>query len=206
MLWRTCTAVVLVFDEVITGFRHGLGGYQKYCGVTPDLTTLGKSMANGFPIAALCGKRYLMEQFISAGGTVFCAGTYNGHPTGVAAALATIGELESGSVHQRLFQAGDWMASELSKIIDRFGICAHVAHFGSVVVPYFMEPPVESYTDLLRNDTRMDVQFRRAMIERGIFMLPAALKRNHLTASHTDEDVTRTLNTAEDVLRSISKG
>jgi glutamate-1-semialdehyde 2,1-aminomutase len=189
---------------VISGFRHGLGGYQKHCGVTPDLTTLAKSMANGFPIAALCGKRHLMEQFVTAGGNVFFAGTYNGHPTGVAAALATIEELERVAVYERLFQAGDGMARELTALIERHGIRAHMAHFGSVVVPYFMEPPVESYTDLLRNNTKLDLHFRRGMVNRGIFMLPVALKRNHLTVSHTEEDVARTLNAAEDVLRTMA--
>jgi glutamate-1-semialdehyde 2,1-aminomutase len=195
---------VLIFDEVITGFRHGLGGYQKYCGVTPDLTTLAKSMANGFPIAALCGKRHLLERFATAGGDVFFAGTYNGHPTGVAAALATIDELEREPVHQYLFRMGETLARELTLLIERHKLRAHVAQFGSIVVPYFMEPPAETYSDLLRNDTRMDVRFRREMVKRGVFMLPVALKRNHLTASHTDEDIARTLNAAEDVMRDIA--
>lgn len=200
----TLHGTVLIFDEVITGFRHGLGGYQKHCGVTPDLTTLAKSMANGYPCAALCGKAELMDRFQTAGGDVFFAGTYNAHPTGVAAALATIAELEDGQVHERLFRMGQAMAKELEAIIARTGAKAHVAQFGSVVVPYFMEPPVESYTDLLRNDTKMDVAFRREMVERGIFMLPLALKRNHLTAAHTEQDIDATLEQAEDVLRTLA--
>jgi glutamate-1-semialdehyde 2,1-aminomutase len=196
---------VLIFDEVITGFRHGLGGYQQYCGVTPDLTTLAKSMANGFPIAALCGKRHLMERFTTAGGDVLFAGTYNGHPTGVAAALATIAELEKPGVHEQLFQMGEALARGLRTLLERYAMRAHLAQFGSVVVPYFMEPPVESYTDLLRNDSKMDVRFRAEMVKRGIFMLPMALKRNHLTMSHSQDDVARTLNAAEDVLQAISR-
>jgi glutamate-1-semialdehyde 2,1-aminomutase len=198
--------VVLIFDEVITGFRHGLGGYQGFCGVTPDLTTLAKSMANGFPIAAVCGKSHLMERYQTASGDVFFAGTYNGHPVGVAAALATIRALEDGSVYDWLSQMGDMLARGLSTLIERYGIRGHVARFGSVVVPYFLEPPIENYTDLLRNDTAMDLQFRREMVKRGIFMLPVAMKRNHLTASHTKEDVARTLNAAEDVLRTLVRG
>jgi glutamate-1-semialdehyde 2,1-aminomutase len=198
--------VVLIFDEVITGFRHGLGGYQEICGVTPDLTVLAKSMANGFPIAVVCGKSHLMERFQTAGGDVFFAGTYNGHPVGVAAAEATIQALEDGAVHLGLYQMGEMLARELGNLMERYGIRGHVAHFGSVVVPYFLEPPVENYTDLLRNDTAMDLRFRKEMIRRGIFMLPVAMKRNHLTASHTERDLAETLNAAEDVFRTLAQG
>jgi glutamate-1-semialdehyde 2,1-aminomutase len=197
--------VILIFDEVITGFRHGLGGYQANCKVTPDLTTLAKSMANGFPCAALCGKRELMDRFQTNSGDVFFAGTYNAHPSSVAAALATIGELEDGSIYERLFRQGDYVARELSAMIDRHGLNAHVAHYGSVFVLYFMEPPVETYTDLLRNDNAMDLKFRHSMIERGCFCLPLPLKRNHISAAHSDDDLGRTLQAAEDVLRTIGQ-
>jgi len=193
--------VILIFDEVITGFRHGLGGYQKICGITPDLTTLAKSMANGYPCAALAGRADLMDQFQTAGGDVFFAGTYNGHPVGAAAALATIAELEDGSVYEALFREGRWLADQFTFLFQRYGIQGHVAQFGSVVVPYFMEPPAATYTDLLRNDKKKDARFRREMIARGIFMLPLALKRNHVMASHTSSDLARTLEAAEDVLK-----
>lgn len=201
----TLHGTILVFDEVITGFRHGLGGYQKICGITPDLTTVAKSMANGYPCAALCGVSDLMNQFQTAGGRVFFAGTYNGHPIGVAAALATIEHLEDQRVYDGLFQGGAKMARELSRLIARYGLKAHVAQFGSVFVVYFMEPPVENYTDVLRNDTAMDVRFRRSMVERGIFMMPLALKRNHLTTAHTEKDMAHTLEAAEDVFRILGR-
>ena len=100
----TIHGTVLIFDEVITGFRHGLGGYQKYAAVTPDLTTIAKSMANGYPIAALCGRSKFMDRFQTNRGDVFFAGTYNGHPVGVAAALATIQKMEDGAVHEKTFR------------------------------------------------------------------------------------------------------
>ncbi|MCL4854529.1 MAG: aspartate aminotransferase family protein, partial [Bryobacteraceae bacterium] len=197
--------VVLIFDEVITGFRHGIGGFQANCKVTPDLTTLAKAMANGYPCAAVCGKRELMDRFQTNSGDVFFAGTYNAHPSSVAAALATIRELEDGSVHERLFRQGDYVAQEISAMIERYGLKAHVAHYGSVFVLYFMEPPVETYRDLLRNDSVKDLQFRRGMIERGCFCLPLPLKRNHISAAHSDEDLARTLQAAEDVLRTMGR-
>lgn len=205
-LRRLCTesGTILIFDEVITGFRHGLGGYQRNCGITPDLTTLAKAMANGYPIAAVAGRRQIMDRFQTGGGDVFFAGTYNAHPTAVAAALATIEQMEDGSLHERLFAQGAYMRHELTGIIERLGIRAHVAQYGSVFVLYFCEPPIRSYTDLLRNDTAKDIGFRRGMMERGFFCLPQALKRNHISAAHSEEDLARTLEAAESVLRSMA--
>ena len=197
--------IVLIFDEVITGFRHGLGGYQALCGVTPDLSTFAKAMANGYPIAALVGKAELMDRFGPGGGVMF-AGTYNGHPVGVAAALATIAELEDGSVHRHCFALAEQAATGIQRIADELGIVMTVARFGSVFVPYFMEGPIETYTDLLRNDNQRDVWFRRTMCERGVFMLPTALKRNHVSAAHTQADLDLTLETAREVLRAMPAG
>jgi glutamate-1-semialdehyde 2,1-aminomutase len=191
---------VLIFDEVITGFRHALGGYQSLVGVVPDLTVFAKAMANGYPIAAIAGRRQLLDRFAPGGG-VFHAGTYNGHPAAVAAALATIEELRSGAVHAHTFALGDRLADGMMAIGREFGIPMTVAHFGSVVVPYFYEGRVETYTDLLANDEALDVWFRSTMCDRGIFMLPVALKRNHISAAHTAADIDRTLETARAVLR-----
>jgi glutamate-1-semialdehyde 2,1-aminomutase len=191
---------LLIFDEVITGFRHALGGYQSIAGVTPDLTTFAKAMANGYPIAALAGKRQYMER-CAPGGGVFFAGTYNGHPVGVAAALATIAELEDGSVHRHCFALARQAADGIEEIGRELGLPVTVARFGSVFVPYFMEGPIENYVDLLRNDNALDVWFRQTMCERGIFMIPTALKRNHVSAAHTRADIDRTLETAREVLR-----
>jgi glutamate-1-semialdehyde 2,1-aminomutase len=193
---------LLIFDEVITGFRHGLGGYQKLCGITPDLSTFAKAMANGYPIAALVGKAQYMDRFAPGGGVYF-AGTYNGHPLNANAALATIGALEDGSVHRHCFALAERAAVGFEAITRELGISTTVARFGSVFVPYFMEGPIDSYSDLLRNDTAMDVAFRRGMCDRGIFMLPTALKRNHISAAHTADDIDRTIEIAREVLTSL---
>ncbi len=199
--------VILTFDEVITGFRHTIGGYQKVSGVTPDLTTLGKSIANGYPIAAICGRRDLMERFATReGGDVFFAGTYNGHPINCAAALATIAELEDGRVHGHIFRLGERMRRGLREIVARSGIEAHVAGFGSVFLTYFLEGPVHSYEDLLDNDDRRQVRYRQLLLDRGIFKLPMSLKRSHIGAAHTEEDIDRTLSAAEDAFRRLVHG
>jgi glutamate-1-semialdehyde 2,1-aminomutase len=199
-----CTrhGALLIFDEVITGFRHALGGYQSICGVTPDLSTFAKAMANGYPIAALAGRAAFMDRFGPGGGVIF-AGTYNGHPIGVSAAQATIAALEDGSIHRHCFALARRAADGIGQVAAELGIPLTVAVFGSVFVPYFMEGPIETYTDLLRNDNARDVWFRRTMCERGIFMIPTALKRNHVSAAHTGADIDRTLETAREVLRAL---
>ena len=157
---------VLVFDEVITGFRHGLGGYQAIAGVTPDLTTLGKAMANGWPVSALGGKAELMDLFSTTPGQpAFFAGTFNGHPATTAAALATLDKLQREPVHEHVFALGERTREGLRALYARLGVPVVVAGFGSVFVTYFLEGPVESYDDLLRNDVDLFVGYRRELMQ-----------------------------------------
>jgi glutamate-1-semialdehyde 2,1-aminomutase len=191
-----CTrhGTVLVLDEVITGFRHGLGGYQEVAGVTPDLTTLGKAMANGYPISAVGGRADLMELFSTApDGDVLFAGTFNGHPACVAAALATIRKLEVEPVHEHVYRLGDRVRDGLAEVYRGLGVDAVVAGFGSIFVAYLLEPPVESYADVCRNDAGGFVAIRFELLRSGILELPVSAKRSHLTYAHTDADVDRLL-------------
>jgi glutamate-1-semialdehyde 2,1-aminomutase len=189
---------VLVFDEVITGFRHGLGGYQAIAGVTPDPTTLGKAMANGWPVSALGGKAELMDLFSTTPGQpAFFAGTFNGHPATTAAALATIEKLEREPVHEHVFRLGERARTGLAALYERLGVPAVVSGFGSVFLSYFLDGPVERYDDLLRNDVDLFVGYRRELMKDGIFELPLNLKRSHFSYAHTDEDVDRLLAATE---------
>jgi glutamate-1-semialdehyde 2,1-aminomutase len=186
----TTNGIVLIFDEVITGFRHHLGGYQAVAGVTPDLTALGKAMANGYPISALGGRAELMDEFSSRpGAPAFFAGTFNGHPAMTAAALATITKLRQEPVHEHIFRLGERARTELTELYRRLGIAAVVNGYGSVFVSYFLEAPVESYDDLLRNDVEFFVGYRRELMAEGIFEIPLNLKRSHFSYAHTDADV-----------------
>ena len=194
----TAHGTVLVFDEVITGFRHGLGGYQAVCGVTPDLTTLGKAMANGWPVSALGGKAELMDLFSTTPGRpAFFAGTFNGHPATTAAALATVDKLQREPVHEHVFRLGERARSGLQELYDRLSVPAVVSGFGSVFLTYFLEGPVVSYDDLLRNDVDLFVGYRRELMQEGIFELPLNLKRSHISYAHTDDDVDRLLEGTE---------
>jgi glutamate-1-semialdehyde 2,1-aminomutase len=191
-LRELCTreGIVLVFDEVITGFRHAVGGYQSICGVTPDLTTFGKAMANGYPIGAVGGRADLMDEFsTNPGHPVMFAGTFNGHPACAAAALATIDKLEREPVHAHIFALGARIRSELDALYAALGVPAVVAGFGSIFVPYFVSRPVSSYADLLDNDSELFVGYRRALIGAGIFELPLNLKRSHVSYAHEERHV-----------------
>lgn len=194
--------ILLTFDEVITGFRHAIGGYQVIAGVTPDLTTMGKAMANGFPVAAIGGRRDLMERFNTReGGDVYFAGTYNGHSSGLAAALATIETLESGNVYEHIFTLGERMRTGLAEIVQRRGYPCTVAGFGSVYTLYFMETDsIENFGDLLANDAGLYVHYRTELIRRGVFEIAKNLKRNHISYSHSAEDIDWTLERSEEAL------
>jgi glutamate-1-semialdehyde 2,1-aminomutase len=198
---------LLIFDEVITGFRHHIGGYQAICGVTPDLTTLGKAMGNGFPIAAIVGPRRHLERYTTtATGDVHFGGTYNGNAIGVEAALAVISQLEDGGVHEHVFRLGERMRAGLRRIADEAGVPAVVGGFGSLFVLCFMDGPLRSYEDVLRNDDELFMRYRRELIARGVFEMPESLGRSHISAAHTEEDVDRSLDAAREALRAALDG
>lgn len=192
--------IVLIFDEVVTGFRHTLGGYQSVVGVTPDLTTMAKSIANGFPLAMLAGRADLMDR-CGPDGDVFFAGTFNGHPGCISAGLATLEILELPASFDHLFSLGERMRAGMREITERLGIEAITTGFGSIFLTYFMGGDITSYDDLLRNDVDRFVQYRLGMIKRGFYMLPVNLKRNHISLAHTEDDIDATLQASEDVLR-----
>jgi glutamate-1-semialdehyde 2,1-aminomutase len=195
---------VLIFDEVITGFRHALGGYQSIAGVTPDLTTMGKAMGNGWPISAVGGKSELMELFSTTPGRpAFFAGTFNGHPPTAAAALATIEKLQREPVHEHVFGLGERARTGLTELYQRLGVPAVVSGFGSVFVSYFLEGPVTSYDDLLANDVDLFTGYRSELMKHGIFELPLNLKRSHFSYAHTGEDVDRLLEATEAAVTTV---
>ncbi|MHC9044338.1 aspartate aminotransferase family protein [Microbacterium saperdae] len=198
---------LLIFDEVITGFRHALGGYQELCGITPDLTTFGKAMGNGFPVAGLAGSREVMSNFSPAGGTVMLAGTFNGNSASTAAAIATIGVLSDPTVgfYDHVRSLGDRMRDGMRSITTDLGVPAVVTGLGSVFATYFLEGEVHGYRDLLRNDDHAYAMFHRRMTDTGFLMYPMALKRNHISLAHTAEDIDRTLEAASDVLAGMRR-
>ncbi|GAB3738789.1 aspartate aminotransferase family protein [Microlunatus parietis] len=194
---------ILIFDEVITGFRHALGGWQEISGITPDLTTLGKAFANGFPLGAIGGRADLMQQFSSRpGGSAFFAGTYNGAPVVVAAALATLTKLTEQPVHEHTFRLGELARAGLREVFAELDLPAVVTGYGSIFVSYFMPGPApRTYSDLLANRADLFVGYRRKLIERGIFELPLNLKRSHISYAHTESDIEQLIDGTRDAVR-----
>jgi glutamate-1-semialdehyde 2,1-aminomutase len=182
--------IVLIFDEVVTGTRHALGGYQSIAGVTPDLTTLGKSFANGYPLAALGGRADLMSVMNSPGKpTAFFAGTYAGHPAIASAALAALKIIARESVHEHVYALGEKARYGLREIWSGLGVEAVVCGFGSIWVTYFQPNVPERYEDLLDNDAELFVELRLALLEHGIFENPLNLKRSQASFAHTEADI-----------------
>ena len=195
--------IVLLFDEVVTGFRTHLGGAQALLGVTPDLGVFGKAMANGFPVAALTGKREIMSLF-QPEGPVFFQGTYNGQVIGVAAALKTIELLRDGEIHKKLWRLGDKITDELNAVSDELEIDARCYNFGSIWGMYFTRKPLENYRDianmtLLNRDNPKGYAMKNHLMNNGVFVTRSP--RGFISGSHSDEEIDRTIDIISDFCR-----
>ncbi len=199
---------VLIFDEVKTGFRHAIGGYAALSGVRPDLAVYGKAIANGYPISALAGCREIMELFShpDARKRVLLAGTYNGHPVPVAAAIATLNVLraEDGEVYRGLERLGARMAAGLAELAESCALPWTVVRQGSAFCIYFMDSAPKDWHDVAgRHDFDADVRMRRALIERGVFVFPVATKQCSISAAHTCELIDETLGAWREALADV---
>jgi glutamate-1-semialdehyde 2,1-aminomutase len=196
---------ILIFDEVKTGFRHGIGGYASIAGVTPDLAVYGKALANGYPIAALGGKKDLMDLFVHPDPLkrVLLAGTYNAHPVPTTAAIATIERLLSGDgyVYRQVESLGERMEKGLKEIFTDLGMCAVVARQGSAFCVYFMDHcPVDWHDLASHHDFNLDQRLRNYLISRGSYVFPLATKQCSISCAHTAQDIDITLQHVRDGL------
>jgi glutamate-1-semialdehyde 2,1-aminomutase len=199
---------LLVFDEVKTGFRHAVGGYSEISGVKPDLVVYGKAVANGFPLAVVGGKAEYMDSIIDPDPSrrPFVAGTYNGHPVAVAAAIETVRYLVAnrGTLYPRMERLGAEIETGIMDILGRRDITACVARQGSAFSFYLMEKPPADLHDIIQgHDFNRDVALRRALIQRGVFFVPIATKQCSLSAAHTADDVAFTLEQFESAVAAV---
>ena len=200
--------IVLIFDEVVTGFRVAWGGAQELYGVVPDLACYGKIIGGGLPIAAVAGKRDLIElanpRKKGAPDYVYMSGTLNGNPVSAAAGLATLGVLEKPGAYERLRAVGDRLRGGLRGIASRLGIPAQVLGQGPLANIYFTSEPVLDYRSSLKSDSRITQQLGSELLARGVLTNLAA--KMYLSLAHTDGDIDTTLQAFEDSLNVITAG
>ena len=200
----TKSRTVLIFDEVITGFRHGPGGAQGRFGVTPDLTALGKALGNGFPISALCGRAEIMDR-LSPKGDVLFAGTFAGHTLNTAAALECTRIILEGTIHDHLARLGRRLTTGIQAAIDETAARAQVRESAGVWTIYFTDQPIRRFRDFARfardKDHPVQRAYRNWLLERGIYVHPHYMIRGFLTGAHTDEDVDRLVDATAGFLR-----
>ena len=186
---------LLVFDEVVTGFRLGLGGAQEMFGIKPDVTTLGKVIGGGFPVGAVVAGKDLMLE-LSPSGPAFNAGTFNAHPVSMAAGLATVEVLEEGWPYRVAGKAAGDVAEELGRIIEDKGLDVTINRLASMLQIFFTKGPIRSYSDVARSDRGRYERMHEAMIEDGVFIPPSQFETWFASAAHTEEDVMETVDAA----------
>jgi glutamate-1-semialdehyde 2,1-aminomutase len=193
---------VLIFDEVITGFRIALGGAQAKLGVTPDLTVMAKGLGGGFPVAALGGRRDIMD--LATHGKVSIAGTYSGNAIAVSAGVESMRYLKEEADYDELYRLSDKLREGLSKLITEKGIQGYVVGLGPVYQVWFADAPIRNYRDAARH-AREDL-FRiwwEEMLDRGILFHPGHLENLFLSFAHTEKDIDETLAAASDALDAL---
>ena len=182
---------LLIFDEVITGFRLCIGGAQCLYGVTPDLTTLGKIAGGGFPIGVFGGTREIMECVAPLGG-VFNAGTFSGHPVSLAAGLATLSVLNEEG-YRRVNGLGDLLRRMLVDLLEELDVHISVQGIGTMFQVFFTEKPVRNYQDALTCETDLYKKFSAFMRDEGIFLAPSQYETNFISLAHSNEDLEYTI-------------
>ncbi|MDD3043225.1 MAG: glutamate-1-semialdehyde 2,1-aminomutase [Methanosarcinaceae archaeon] len=183
--------VLLVFDEVITGFRLAMGGASEYFGVDPDLVTLGKIVGGGLPIGVFGGKREIMEM-VSPTGPVYQAGTFSGHPCSVAAGNAMLELLKKEKVQEKLNRTGDKFRSDLAEIVEDKKPEYSVSGVGSLFKVFFGKKP-RNYRDTLACDQDGYVKFFHRLLKSGVFVPPSQFETNFISSAHSGEDLEKVL-------------
>lgn len=198
-LREICTreGALLIFDEVMTGFRVGPQCAQGRFGVTPDLTTLGKVIGGGLPVGAYGGRRDLMEQ-VSPAGPIYQAGTLSGNPLAMAAGIAMLdGLFADPSVFTRIEEAANTLARGLEEAAARHSIPLRVQHVGSMGCPYFTDRPVENFDDAAASDTDRFYRFHAAMLGRGVYLAPSPYEAFFMGSGHGPDEIQKTLEAAD---------
>ena len=201
-LRELCTqhGALLIFDEVMTGFRVALGGAQAYYGVTPDLTTFGKIIGGGMPVGAYGGRRELMEQ-IAPAGPIYQAGTLSGNPVAMAAGLAMLELIQAPGFHDRLAARTRLLCDGLQAVADGEGVAFSTNRVGGMFGLFFAAGEVGDYAHATAADTALFGRFFHGMLKRGVYLAPSAFEAGFMSSAHSEQDIADTLEAAREALR-----
>lgn len=203
-LRELCSAhgALLIFDEVMTGFRVAPGGAQQLYGITPDLTTLGKIIGGGMPVGAYGGKRELMQQ-IAPSGPIYQAGTLSGNPVAMAAGLAMLELVSTPGFHAALEQRTAMLCAGLEQAASAAGVAFTTNHVPGMFGLFFSVGPVRSYAQATACDVAAFQRFFRAMLARGVYLAPSAFEAGFISAAHGNAEIEVTLNAAREAFRTV---
>lgn len=194
---------VLIFDEVITGFRLGLGGAQAHYDVLPDLSCFGKIIGGGLPVGAFGGKKEIMEHLAPLG-PVYQAGTLSGNPLAVAAGLAMLEILETRGVYEELDRLGERLAQGLLRGAQKAGIPVALNRVGSMMTLFFGSGPIRKFEDVAACDTERFAHYHRQMLERGIYLAPSAFEATFVSLAHTNAEIDQCVDAAAEVFSGLA--
>ena len=183
--------ILLIFDEVMSGFRVDYGGAQALFGVLPDMSIFGKIIGGGLPVGAYGGRQDIMLQ-VAPAGPVYQAGTLSGNPLAVAAGLSTLGILKKQNPYPDLGQKTSWLSGEFLAAAESAGIPLQVQAMAGMFGFFFSETPVRNYQDALNSDLELFTRFFRRMLKQGIYLAPSAFESLFVSTAHTEEDLERT--------------
>ena len=197
---------ILIFDEVITGFRLARGGAQEYFGIEADLVTYGKIIGGGMPVGAYGGRREIME-YVSPLGGVYQAGTLSGNPVAMAAGLAQLTMLyENPEIYEKINKTTEKLAEGFRTIAAKYNAPISVNVAGSLMCPFFTDKKVENYNDAKTSDTEAYAKYFNSIEERGIYIAPSQFEAMFMSYAHSDEDIDKTLQAAEESIKKIWGG
>ena len=187
---------LLIFDEVISGFRVAAGGAQEFFGILPDLTCLGKIIGGGLPVGAYGGKKEIMSR-MAPEGDVYQAGTLSGNPLAMAAGLATLKILKQKEVYSELERKGEMLFSGLQEAARTAGIQVSTNRIGSMGSLFFTSEPVTDFLTAKASDENLFKRYFRSMLEQGIYLAPSPYEATFLSTAHTEEVIEKTIECAE---------
>jgi len=193
---------LLIFDEVMSGFRVALGGAQERFGITPDLTTLGKIIGGGLPVGAYGGKAIYMDR-IAPDGPVYQAGTLSGNPLAMAAGIATLNILMKPGTYETLEKRSEALERGITRINRQLGAALSLNRVGSMFTAFFTTGPVENFSGARRSDTALFGRYFRAMLEEGVYLAPSQFEAAFVSLAHSEDDIAATVRAHERALLKV---